>query len=168
MPSEVGSIKTIKIRDVWPKEDADFTPWLRANIGELDKELGLGLTNPRDEVGAGDFRIDLVVDTNLGEAVIENQFGRSDHRHLGQLITYLANRDAQRAIWIVEEGRSEHVRAVEISNERGLGKIWMVKIQAIKIGDSQAAPLFTVIVEPSDIEDLAEQTVLTAQSSQEA
>ncbi len=162
MPSQVGSIKTIKIRDVWPKEDADFTPWLKSNIGELDKELGLGLTNPRDEVGAGDFRIDLVADTNLGEVVIENQFGRSDHRHLGQLVTYLANRDVQRAIWLVEEGRSEHVRAVEMLNERSLGQIWMVKVRTIKIGESAAAPLFTVIVEPSDVEELAEPTVLTA------
>lgn len=162
MPSQVGSIKTIKIRDVWPKEDADFTPWLKTNIGELDKELGLGLTNPRDEVGAGDFRIDLVADTNLGEVVIENQFGRSDHRHLGQLVTYLANRDVQRAIWLVEEGRSEHVRAVEMLNERSLGQIWMVKVRTIKIGESAAAPLFTVIVEPSDVEELAEPTVLTA------
>ena len=161
MPSEVGSIKTIKIRDVWPKEDADFTPWLQANIGELDKELGLGLTNPRDEVGAGDFRIDLVADTNLGEVVIENQFGRSDHRHLGQLVTYLANRDVQRAIWIVEEGRSEHIRAVAILNERSLGQVWMVKVRTIKIGESAAAPLFTIIVEPSDIEELVEPTVLT-------
>lgn len=161
MSQEVGSIKTIEIQDVWPKEAADFTPWLKKDIGELDKVLGLGLTNPRDEVGAGDFKIDLVADTNLGEVVIENQFGRSDHRHLGQLVTYLANRDVQRAIWIVEGGRPEHVRAIEMLNERGLGQIWLVKVQAIKIGDSLAAPLFTVVVEPSDIEEPPEPTVIT-------
>ena len=162
MPSEIGSIKTIRISDVWPKEAADFTPWLKDNIEELEKELGLGLTNPRDEVGAGDFRIDLVADTNLGEVVIENQFGRSDHRHLGQLVTYIANRDVKRAIWILEEGRPEHVRAVEMLNERGLGQIWMVKVRTIKIGESAAAPLFTLVVEPSDIEELPDSTVLTA------
>lgn len=162
MPKEIGSIKTIRISDVWPKEDADFTPWLKANIGELEKELGLGLTNPRKEVGAGDFRIDLVADTNLGEVVIENQFGRSDHRHLGQLVTYVANRDVQRAIWILEEGRPEHVKAVEMLNERSLGQIWMVKVRTIKIGESAPAPLFTVVVEPSDIEELPESTLLTA------
>ena len=97
MPLEIGTIETVAIREVWPKEDADFTPWLRSHIGELDKVLGLGLTNARSEVGAGDFSIDIVTETNLGDIVIENQFGRSDHRHLGQLVTYLSYREVQRA-----------------------------------------------------------------------
>ena len=112
MPPEIGTIETVAIRHVWPKEDADFTPWLRSHIGELDRILGLGLTNARSEVGAGDFSIDIVAETNFGDIVIENQFGRSDHRHLGQLVTYLSHREVQQAIWIVEEGRPEHVKAV--------------------------------------------------------
>ena len=87
MPPDIGAIETVSIRKVWPKEDADFTPWLRSHIKELDKTLGLGLTNPRSEVSAGDFRIDLLAGTDFGDAVIENQYGRSDHRHLGQLVT---------------------------------------------------------------------------------
>ena len=138
------------IREVWPKEDANFTPWLQSHIGELDKVLGLGLTNVAKEVGAGDFRIDLVAESENGDVVIENQFGRSDHRHLGQLVTYLSHRDAQRAIWIVEEERPEHVKAVETLNERGVGHIWMVTVRAIRIGESAAAPLFTVAAAPSD------------------
>lgn len=152
MPSEVGAVETVPIRDVWPKEHVDFTPWLQSHIDELDKVLGLGLTNPQREVGAGDFSIDLVAETNFGDVVIENQFGRSDHRHLGQLVTYLSHRDVQRAIWIVEEGRPEHVKAVETLNDRGVGQIWMVTVRAVRIGDSAPAPLFTVVVEPSDIE----------------
>lgn len=68
MPLEIGTIETVAIRDVWPKEDADFTPWLRSHIDELDKVLGLGLTNARSEVGAGDFSIDIVAETNFGAA----------------------------------------------------------------------------------------------------
>ena len=119
------------------------------------------MTNPQREVGAGDFSIDLVAETNFGDVVIENQFGRSDHRHLGQLVTYLSHRDVQRAIWIVEEGRPEHVKAVEMLNDRGVGQIWMVTVQAIRIGNSAPAPLFTVVAEPSDIEKLEESKELT-------
>ena len=150
MASEVGFIKTVAIRDVWPTEHAGFTPWLQSHIGELDKVLGLGLTNPQREVGAGDFSIDLVAETNFGDVVIENQFGKSDHRHLGQLVTYLSHREVQRAIWIVEEGRPEHVKAAQTLNDRGVGQIWMVTVRAIKIGDSPAAPLFTVVAAPSE------------------
>ena len=84
---EIRSIKTVAIRKVWPTEYADFTPWLQSHIGELDKVLGLGLSDPQREVGAGAFSIDLVAETNFGDVVIENQFGTSDHRHLGQLVT---------------------------------------------------------------------------------
>lgn len=146
----IGSIETVPIRDVWRNEATHFTPWLESNVGELDKVLGLGLTNPRKEVGAGDFSIDLVAETNYGEIVIENQFGRSDHRHLGQLLTYLSQREVQRAIWIVEEGRPEHVKAVDTLNNRGVGQIWMITMKAIRIGDSAVAPLFTVVVAPSE------------------
>ena len=65
MPLEVGFIETVKIREVWPTENAAFTPWLQSHIGELDKVLGLGLSNPQREVGAGDFSIDLVAETTL-------------------------------------------------------------------------------------------------------
>ena len=152
MPREVGFIETSEIHEVWPTEHADFTPWLQSNIGELDKVLGLGLTNPRKEVGAGDFRIDLVAETNLGDVVIENQFGKTDHRHLGQLVTYLSHREVQRAIWIVEDARPEHVKAIETLNDRGVGQIWLITLRAIRIGNSPSAPLFTVVVAPSEEE----------------
>ena len=148
----VGTIETIDIRQVWPREDKDFTPWLQDNIGELDNVLGLGLTNAQSEVGAGDFSIDIVAETDFGEIVIENQYGKSDHRHLGQLVTYLSHREVQRAIWIVEHGRPEHIKAVETLNERGLGQIWMVAMRAIRIGGSDPAPLFEVLTKPSEIE----------------
>ncbi len=75
MSSTVGFIENVAIRKVWPTEHADFTPWLQTHIGELDNVLGLGLTNPQREVGAGDFSIDLVAETNFGDVVIENQLG---------------------------------------------------------------------------------------------
>ena len=148
----IGAIETVAIRDIWPTEDRGFTPWLCANIGALDSVLGLGLANPRKEVDAGDFSIDIVAETDVGDIVIENQYGRSDHRHLGQLVTYLSHRQVQRAIWILEAARPEHVKAVETLNQRGVGQIWMVTVRTVRIGDSPAAPLFTVVVQPSEIE----------------
>ena len=150
MSSTVGCIRAVTVREVWPTENADFTPWLQSHIGELDKVLGLGVSDPQREVGAGAFNIDLVAETNFGDVIIENQFGRSDHRHLGQLVTYLSHREVQRAIWIVEEARPEHVKAVETLNSRGVGQIWMVTMRAIKINNSLPAPLFTVVAEPSE------------------
>ncbi len=150
MPLEVGFIETVAIRKVWRTENSDFTPWLQSHIGELDKVLGLGLSAPQREVGAGAFSIDLVAETNFGDVVIENQFDKSDHRHLGQLVTYLSHREVQRAIWIVEEARPEHVKAVKTLNDCGVAQIWMVTVQTIRICGSPVAPLFTVVAEPPE------------------
>lgn len=159
--STAGVIETAAIREVWPTESGHFTPWLETHIEALDDVLGLGLTNPQREVGAGDFSIDLVAETNFGDVVIENQFGRTDHRHLGQLVTYLSQREVERAIWIAEEARPEHVKAVETLNERGIGHIWMLTVRAITIGDSAPAPLFAVVAKPVDVERTIESTELT-------
>ena len=150
MSSTVGLIKTVAIRKVWPTENGDFTPWLQSHISQLDEVLALGLSDPQREVAAGVFSIDLVAKTDFGDVVIENQFGKSDHRHLGQLVTYLSQREVQRAIWIVEQAKPEHVKAVRTLNGHGVWQIWIVTVRAIKIDNSAPAPLFTVVAEPSE------------------
>ena len=81
-------------------------------------------------------------------------------------MTYLADRDVRLAIWIVEEGRPEHARAVEVLNDRGVGQIWMVAVRAIKIGRSAPAPLFTIVVAPSESELAKESTGREPSSSE--
>jgi hypothetical protein len=81
--------------------------------------------------------------------VIENQLERSDHDHLGKLLTYLAAFDAKVAVWIVSEPRPEHVQAISWLNQSELADFFLLKVEAIVIGDSDPAPLITKIVGPS-------------------
>ena len=57
---------------------------------------------------------------------------------------------AKAAIWIVSDPRPEHVAAITWLNEASAVDFYMVKVEAVKIGDSPAAPLFTLIVGPSE------------------
>ncbi|AUX26140.1 uncharacterized protein SOCEGT47_067010 [Sorangium cellulosum] len=92
----LGEIKSVPIRDLWPNEARDFTPWLAANIGRLGAALGIGLEIIATEAEVGDFSLDLLAkDLGSGRsAVIENQFGTTDHDHLGKLVTYAGGVDA--------------------------------------------------------------------------
>jgi hypothetical protein len=81
--------------------------------------------------------------------VIENQLERSNHDHLGKLITYTAMTDANVAIWIVSEPRPEHVRAISWLNDSAPAEFYLLKIEGIRIGESPPAPLLTLIVRPS-------------------
>lgn len=147
----VGKIERVPLREVWKHEEYDFSKWLEENIDILGDEIGLDLENTESEVSAGSFSIDLVAKDKLGNSVvIENQLERSDHDHLGKLLTYLTMWDAKTAIWIVKEPRVEHIKAINWLNESTNADFYMLKIEAIKIGNSEPAPLLTEIVGPSE------------------
>jgi hypothetical protein len=107
------------------------------------------------EQAVGDFNVDLTAEESGTDriAVIENQLERSDHDHLGKLLTYVAGVDrAKLAIWIVKKPRSEHVKAITWLNEslQGSAEFYLLQVEAIRIGQSSAAPLLTKIVGPDE------------------
>jgi hypothetical protein len=150
--SMVGRLEPVKnLRHVWAKEAKDFTTWLANNLDILSEQLGLELTVLESEKSVGPFAADILAEDQVGHVVIENQLERTDHDHLGKLITYLSNLDAKTAIWITSDPRPEHVRAIEYLNEVSPEdtKFYLVQIKAFKIGGSEPAPYFNVVAGPS-------------------
>lgn len=149
--STVGKIERVPLREVWRHEAHDLTTWLQENVDVVNDALGLTLVSAEREQNAGAFSVDLVAEDEAGrKIIIENQLERSNHDHLGKLITYTAMTDAQVAIWIVSEPRPEHVRAVSWLNDSGAADFYLLQIEGIRIGDSAPAPLLTLIVQPSE------------------
>lgn len=162
--TSIGRIEKVDLREVWPHEAYDFTRWLGENLDLLSEELGIDLADAETESAAGDFCCDVLArDTTDRTIIIENQLERSDHDHLGKLLTYFAMMNAEAAIWIVSEARPEHVSAVSWLNENSEADFYLVQVEAIRIGDSPPAPLLTRIVGPSaeKNEILARQRELT-------
>ena len=151
---ELGTIEKVDIREVWPTEDDHFTPWLGENLEKLGTELGLDLELAETEAQVGTFKLDVRAhDANTsGEVVIENQFGQTDHSHLGQLLTYAGGFDAQAVIWIAERFRDEHREALDFLNRRTDEdtQFFGVEIELWKIGNSLPAPHFNVVVTPNE------------------
>ena len=147
----IGKIQRMKLREVWKHEALNFTSWLEENVDVLNDALDLDLVSVDREQNAGDFSVDLVGEDSSGNVVvIENQLERSDHDHLGKVITYLTALDAKTAVWIVSHPRSEHVKAIAWLNESSSASFYLVKVEAIRIGDSLPAPLLTLITGPSE------------------
>lgn len=146
----IGRLERVPLREVWVHEAHDFTQWLELNIEVLNDALDLEIVNVDREQAAGKFSIDLVAEDIHGrQLIIENQLEKSDHDHLGKLITYLTAMGAKGAIWIVKDPRPEHLAAVQWLNQALDTDFYMVKVEAVKILDSAPAPLFTLIVGPS-------------------
>ena len=152
----LGSLKKVRLRDVWEREDTHFTNWLAEdeNISELMDEIGVTAENVKTEDKAGRFNCDITADEveTSKKIIIENQLEKTDHSHLGQLLTYASSFDASIIVWVVADVTDEHKQAIEWFNKNMIDKIsfFLVKVELWQIGDSKPAPKFNIIVEPND------------------
>lgn len=150
----IGKIQRVNLREIWKNEARDFTTWLSENLDVLGDTLHLSLALVQKEKEVGTFSLDILAENEQGELVIiENQLEKTDHDHLGKMLTYLSNLNASLAIWVTSHPREEHKKAVDWLNENSPNTIgfYLVKIEAIQINDSAAAPLFTIESEPTEI-----------------
>ena len=152
---KLGTLKEITdLRQIWPHEAHDFTPWLAKNIKVLGEAIGVDILIEETESSVGDFNVDIFAtdaDTNR-RIIIENQLEDTDHDHLGKLITYASGKNADLVIWLVRKARPEHSAAIEWLNnhtDEGVGFI-LCEIKLYQIGDSVAAPKFEIIEQPNN------------------
>jgi hypothetical protein len=157
----LSKVEVVPIRDAFKHEALDFTVWLEANIDALSERIGLELTVVEREKLVGSFKVDLYCEDSSGDTVIiENQLAPTDHDHLGKLLTYMVNLDAQIAIWVATTVRQEHQRVIERLNEvTGADmSFYFVQVEAIRIDDSPYAPLFTILAQPDEqLREVGEQ-----------
>jgi hypothetical protein len=146
-----------ELREIWPNEERDLSPWIANNIDILNDILLTQIEIEGREEPVHNFRIDLTGTDNLSQmpVVIENQFGASDHDHLGKLITYSANKEAGIMIWVVNELQIAHKKALDWLNKitpedmTFLGiELEVVRIQGPPDIPSPPAPYFRIVAGP--------------------
>ncbi len=169
--SHIARLTPVPLRELWRHEARDFSSWLSENLDYLEETIGINLSLVEQESAAGDFSVDIVAeDANGNLVIIENQLEKTDHDHLGKLITYMSNLDAKTAIWITSKPRPEHERAVQWLNETlpADTSLYLIRLEAYRIGESPPAPMLTVVAGPSEEsrkigsrrKDLAERNIL--------
>ena len=97
MDTKLGTLKNVNLREAWSKEAQDFTPWLANNLDRLSTAIGIPLELEGQEVSVDSFSADILARNpqNDSRVLIENQLEKTDHTHLGQILTYLAGLEAQ-------------------------------------------------------------------------
>ncbi len=144
-------LEKLDLRSFWKKEDTDFTPWLarEENIQLLSETIGLELEVKGQEENVGPFRADILcIDTTDNHFVlIENQLERTDHCHLGQLMTYAAGLDVVTVIWIAQRFTEEHRATLDWLNRITDNSInfFGIEIELYRINESVPAPMFNIV-----------------------
>src|SRR3954462_445915 len=153
----LSQLVAVPVREIWVHEANGFTPWLAQakNMALLANALGLGeIEVEATERTVGRFSADIVAREQGGSWVlIENQLEATDHRHLGQLITYLAGLEGEATVvWIATEFAEEHRAAIDWLNNNTSDRFdfFGVEIEVLRIGGSEPAPRFNIVAKPND------------------
>jgi len=154
---KLARLERVDLRKAWLSEPADFTPWLASeeNLALLGEALDMDLELEAQEQAVGPFRADILcTETGTGHWVlIENQLQRTDHTHLGQLLTYAAGLHAVTIVWLAATFAEEHRAALDWLNELTDDTVnfFGMEIELWRIGSSPAmAPKFNVVSKPND------------------
>lgn len=97
--------KQLSLSDLWPNEALNFTPWLRKH--HIVEDIYFSIFRKdihffNQEQKIGNYRMDLVY-TEKGSAcslIVENQYGLSDTKHLGQILVYSTLTHIPNILWI--------------------------------------------------------------------
>lgn len=154
---KLGRLIPVNLREFWSNEAGDFTPWLaeEENLNLLADALDMELEFEKREVnvGEGGFKADILCRNMEGDRVlIENQLERTDHNHLGQILTYASGLGVQTIVWVAKRFRDEHRAALDWLNEiTEEGRSFFgVEIELWQIGESHPAPKFNIVCKPND------------------
>lgn len=168
---DLGELERIDAREVWKSEPYAFTPWLRSNMHLLGKALGLEIdVGVQQEIAVGLFSADLLA-TDLASGakiLIENQLEETDHRHLGQLLTYAGGLGTTVLVWVSTKIREEHRQALTWLNEQTREDVFCfgVEIELLRIDGSKPAPHFRVVVAPNEWQKAKSTQASVAASAQ--
>ncbi|MFS8096738.1 DUF4268 domain-containing protein [Lentzea alba] len=155
-------LKPVDIRAAWPTEAHHFTPWLLTNADLLSEVLGLDVELESREYKVGKFSLDIIGRelTTGTPVIVENQYGPTDHRHLGQILTYAGGTKPTMIVWIAEHFQEEHRAALEWLNTHTDPAIrfFGVRLKAVTLHGAPGdliAPSLELVVKPNDWEKLA-------------
>jgi Domain of unknown function (DUF4268) len=152
----LGRLEKLELRDIWRDEATEFTPWLaqKDNLDILGSTLGSDLELEARERPVGPFRADILC-KDIGTdrwVLIENQLERTDHNHLGQLLTYASGLEAVTIVWIAARFTEEHRSTLDWLNRitDDSFHFFGLEVELWRIGDSPAAPKFNIVSKPND------------------
>ena len=161
---EIRFFESRNIREIWRREDRDFTPWLAGPepLARLFAACGLDAEVETDvetevRIPGVSRSLDILVKFENGHRVaIENQYDDGDHDHLTRALAYAVGLEAQTIVVIAENHRPEFVNVVNYLNAAGLAyehgiQVFLVEVSVVGLAGSEAVvPVFKVVAAPNE------------------
>lgn len=142
-----GEYRDVDVKSVFNTETGGFHGWFESGegIAQLSRLTGMNLQFGMRESNAGRFKVDLALKTHCGEkaVIVEAQLDRGNHDHLGKLMVYANEKQAEAALWISTGFADEHLCLIDELNACNFAgcRFYAFAIQVGVIGDSKPAPM---------------------------
>ena len=150
---EFGELVEVDIQTIWDME-TKFSGWLADNLNVLGDVLDVELELVQTEAPVYKFSADILAQElqENRKVIIENQFGVSNHDHLGKIVTYSAGYESYICVWIAEDFKAAHIKALEWLNERTDVKtmFFAFNIRVFRIDQSRPMYELRSVVKPNN------------------
>ncbi|HEU4388399.1 MAG TPA: DUF4268 domain-containing protein [Blastocatellia bacterium] len=165
MAKPLGKLEQVDLREQWPDEARDFTIWLsNEGLELLGEEIGADLILVKREASVGPFSADILAQIDNADeeehfVLIENQLEKTNHDHLGKIITYASGLAARTVVWVAKQFTEEHRQALDWLNSHTEATLsfFGLEIQLWRIAGSPPAPHFRVVSSPNNWTKLVQQ-----------
>ena len=176
-------LSDVNIREVWKREDRDFTPWLAQEepLRHLLLECGIDIEDnpkitPEYKVPGVRRWLDLLVETeNDGLIAIENQYSEADHDHLTRAMAYGVAIDARAVIVIAENHRPEFIELARYLNNAAISykdkgiPLFLVKVSVHSAPQSDSYyPSFELVTGPEEWKSVVSKSLSSEGGSRDA
>lgn len=161
---EIRFLESRNIREVWKREDTNFTPWLSGNepLTKLFEACGLQLgedptVQTEVKIPGVNRSLDLLVELSTGEKIaIENQYAEGDHDHFTRALAYAIGLEVFTVIIVAESHRPEFVAVADYLNAAGLAyqhgiRVYLVSVEVVGVpGEDTVYPIFETAAAPNE------------------
>lgn len=162
----VGRLEHVVASRLWTDAVA-FAGWLADNLDPLGEALSVRLRDGR--LPHPETPVIVAVDASGETAVIVCELGDATDEGFGRLVRNVAASKATHAVWVCGEPGDEYGASVSWLNRADDARVSMVKVSAVVIGESAAAPMFEVRVRtPREADEGVESTVPASDPSASA
>jgi hypothetical protein len=145
-PPRIGRLQVTSAAELWPASALPLVRWLRANPDILGELIATQLSATEDEVPG--LAAAIFADPDGSRVLTVLEVGPSTESMLGSLVARLGAARASTAVWICGEPRDDHIAAMSWLNRSVDGRFFVARIRAARIGTSDAAPIFELVLRP--------------------
>jgi hypothetical protein len=142
----IGRLRRVAPGELWRAET--LAAWLADNLDEVTHLLGGTLERGVvDPAAPGTVS---AVDATGSPVRLVTELGPSSDETFGLLMRQLVSSGTRTAVWICGTARDEHLTSVTWLNREISGRLHVLTVDAVRIDDSAAAPVFRLALKAAE------------------